>query len=289
MNSRPIDNKFEVTPIYSNNELIDQNNNKLKDETINSKINKLNDQTIDSSNDKETIWWSTETRGSYSVLKNYIPSDEKPDYNRSVTLTTQGTYEFLYHVENLCKRWNEHISVGVYSPGDEFKLVVNLIYYLRKCKHSCVKTKTSWHLVYDTNFGPQSNSSFPYSYVNNNIDCSQSFNDIVDKFSSTFRSDHSLPYPINVIRNVARINAQTNYIFASDIELYPSVGIVPAFFELLDREKRGLVPLVSNSNPHVYIVPIFEVKAGVDPPLNKSELRKLIKSGNYLFYSIILT
>jgi N-acetyllactosaminide beta-1,3-N-acetylglucosaminyltransferase len=122
-----------------------------------------------------------------------------------------------------------------------------------------------------------------------NFDCSQSFNDIVDKFSARFRSDHSLPYPINVVRNVARINAQTNYIFASDIELYPSVGIVSAFFELLDREKRGLVPLVSNSNPHVYIIPIFEVKAGFDPPLNKSELRTLIKSGNYLFYSIILT
>jgi len=274
-----------MTPNYNNNELIDQNNKLLedqtKDQTTNSKIKKLNDRTIDSSNNKETIWWSTETRGSYSVLKNYIPSDEKPGYNQSVTLTTQGTYEFLYHIENLCKRWDGHISVGVYSPGDELKLVVNLIYYLRECKHSCVKTKTSWHLVYDTNFGPQSNSSFPYSYVNDmNFDCSQSFKEIVDKFNVRFRSDRALPYPINVCRNVARLNAGTNYVFASDIELYPSVGIVSAFLELLDREKRGLVRMIHKSNPHVYVLPVFEVEAEVEPPLNKSELRALFKKGN---------
>jgi len=148
-----------VTQIHNNynKELFKQNDNLLKEKSIISKISELNDKTVDSNSNEDMIWWSTETRGNYSVLKNYIPSDEKPDYNRSVTLTTQGTYEFLYHIEILCKRWDGHLSVGVYCPGDDFKVAVNLIYYLRECKHSCVKTKTEWHLVYDTSFGPKTN------------------------------------------------------------------------------------------------------------------------------------
>lgn len=197
---------------------------------------------------------------------------------RSVTLTTQGTFSFLYHIENLCLRWDGHLSVAVYAPGTDFPLVVNLIYYMRKCRHNCVKDKTSWHLVYDMAFGPKSNRTYPQSYVDD-FDCSLSFENIVEKFSTSFRSDHSLPYPINVVRNVARLNAQTKYVFASDIELYPSVGIVSSFLDLLDREKSGLIPLINEKNPHVYVIPIFEVKAGVEPPRNKSELRTQFKSG----------
>jgi N-acetyllactosaminide beta-1,3-N-acetylglucosaminyltransferase len=120
-----------------------------------------------------------------------------------------------------------------------------------------------------------------------NFDCSQSFSEIVDKLNVSFRSAHSLPYPINVCRNVARINARTNYVFPIDIELYPSLGLVSAFFELLDREKKGLVPMISNSNPHVYVLPNFEVKANIEPPNNKSELRRLFKLGNYFGINIV--
>ena len=254
----------------------------------------LNESELNAKNEiiSDTIWWSTESRASYSVLKNYITSDERPDPLRSVTLTTQGTFTFLYHIENLCTRWDGHISVAVYAPGDDFPLVVNLIYYLRKCRDICVKSKTSWHLVYNTAFGPKSNQTFAYSYVED-FQCSQSYDDIVAKFNTTFRADHSLPYPINVVRNVARLNSQTKYIFASDIELYPSVGIVSGFMQLLEREKSKSISLLSKSSiRRVYVIPIFEVKAGVEPPKNKSELRALIKLGSYslieLLYNIII-
>jgi hypothetical protein len=77
------------------------------------------------------------------------------------------------------------------------------------------------------------------------------------------------------------INARTNHVFPIDIELCPSLGLVSAFFELIDREKKGLVRLISNSNPDVYVIPIFEVKAKVELRSNKSELRRLFKSGHY--------
>ena len=215
-------------------------------------------------------------------MKNYITSYEIPDYNRSITLTTQGTYEFLYHIEILCRRWDGHISVGVYSPGHDFQTSINLIYYLRECKNSCVKRKTSWHFIYDTIYSPQSNISFPNSYVNHmNISCDNSFEDVLKKYNKSFRSSNSLTYPISVVRNVARLNARTEYVFASDIELYPSLGIVPAFLDLIDREKSGLVPMISINKSHVYVLPIFEVKKTVEPPMTKPELIQLLKSGDY--------
>ncbi len=95
-----------MTQIHNNfnNEFIKQNDKLLEEKFINSEISELKDKTVDSNSNEDMIWWSTEIHRSYSVLKHCIPIDEKPDYNRSVTLTTQGTYEFLYHIEILCKR-----------------------------------------------------------------------------------------------------------------------------------------------------------------------------------------
>ncbi|XP_054155206.1 beta-1,4-glucuronyltransferase 1-like [Oppia nitens] len=280
-NINPTDNK-ESKQIEG---IIQDNSDSLLDKQSLSS-NTIEEQLVDSNVDKEVaIWWSTETRGSYTVLKNYIPSSETPDRMRNVTLTTQGTYSFLYHLENLCIRWDGFISVGVYAPGLDFPLAVNLIYYLRKCGHQCVSAKTTWHMVYDSLHSPHSNTSLPSSYVEDmNFDCLQSFDNIVSKFNTTFRSDHSLPYPINVVRNVARLNSQTKYIFASDIELYPSVDIVSGFMRLHDRISSGLVPNINLTHPLVYVIPIFEVKANIEPPMNKSQLKTLIKSGNAIFF-----
>ena len=42
----------------------------------------------------------------------------------------------------------------------------------------------------------------------------------------SYRSLNNLTYPVNVGRNIARQSATSHFVFASDIELYPSPGIV---------------------------------------------------------------
>lgn len=228
------------------------------------------------------IDWQTERRANYLVIRNYIAADKTPNYNESVTLSTQGTFEFLHHVEPLCQRWDGPLSVAVYAPGDDLKLSMNIIYYLRLCKDECVRQNVSWHIVYDSAFGPpQDNISLPELYLNKyTFSCSKTIEEITMNMNTTFRHDHSLPYPINVLRNVARLSSKTHYLLASDIELYPSVNVVSSFMDLLKREKQGLIPVLSNDIPHTYVLPIFEVRANVEPPLKKSQLREFIKSGN---------
>ena len=229
----------------------------------------------------ETIWWTSEIRGKYSVLRDYIQGSlqAEPDM-KSITLTTQGTYDFLHHVQHLCDRWEGFISVSVYAPGDDFRLAVNVIYYLRQCTDKCVTERVYWHLVYDTLYAP-ANLTVPAAYLETpNFDCNIPLDESIKlfNFNTEFRKNNSLPYPINVLRNVARVSSKTKYLFASDIELYPSVGIVPGFFDLLERENNGKAPLENSKNPHVYVIPIFEVKADKNPPKTKSELSSLFAS-----------
>lgn len=245
---------------------------------------------------QRSAWWTTEQRNSYIVIKNYILPETKinnlqlsaneSQNDVSVTLTTQGTFEFLNHVEALCKRWDGPISVGVYAPGDDIAISLELVYFMRTCRHECVARNVTWHFIYDINHGPDKDKvSYPEDYVNlTEFNCQSTYEDFFAKHPSLYRFKNKLPYPINVARNVARLNVKTKYLLASDIELYPSINVVKMFKEYLDREKANLVPLVNQNVPHVYVLPIFEVNAGVEPPLTKNDLIQLVKKGEAIFF-----
>ena len=42
----------------------------------------------------------------------------------------------------------------------------------------------------------------------------------------SYRSTNNLTYPVNVGRNIARQSATSHFVFPSDIELYPSPGML---------------------------------------------------------------
>jgi len=234
----------------------------------------------------QSPWWTTESRASYSVINNYVISDDDVG-NDSVTYTTQGSYEFLRHAIPLCKRWEGHVSLAVYAPGTDFTTALEIIYFYRRCGDPCVRNRVSFHLIYDALHGPNLNNiSFPDSLVSQykSLNCNISDDALLDNFSSTFREDHKLPYPINVARNVARLQSRTKYLLASDIELYPSLHVGSMFKDLLQREEAHQEPLINPQVPHVYHFPIFEVKAGLEPPATKNELLDMFKRGDAVFF-----
>lgn len=55
----------------------------------------------------------------------------------------------------------------------------------------------------------------------------------------TFRIQNGLLYPINIARNIARSAANLTYfVLASDIELYPSINLIPSFMEMLRKLQK---------------------------------------------------
>ena len=76
------------------------------------------------------------------------------------------------------------------------------------------------------------------------VNCSQTLNLTQEiKTSKTYRKLHHLTYPINTMRNVARVSATSHYIFPSDLELYPSPGLIPQFLKLVTEGKYIHNPL----------------------------------------------
>ena len=89
----------------------------------------------------------------------------------------------------------------------------------------------------------------------------------------TYRKRLKLDYPVNVARNVARQTVSTHFVFPSDMELYPSPGLIPTFLEMVRRNG----PLLRKKKPRVFVNSIFEIEAGHSLPENKTELIRWVK------------
>ncbi|XP_076311898.1 beta-1,4-glucuronyltransferase 1-like [Tachypleus tridentatus] len=215
----------------------------------------------------------TEVRGNYVIIKNYLRAELSPGVNESVTLTTQATLSFLHHAEPLCKCWDGPISLAVYAPSSDLLIVIDRILQMIQCGHLCVKRNITWHLIYDTQFPPENDLKKLRTKI---FDCEA--HDKTPSLKTSFRKSHSLTYPINIARNVARQNSATYFIMASDIELYPSLNIVSRFLNMIAKMGKDAY------NKKVYVLPIFEVSKSVKSPTTKTELLNLIKQKKAVFF-----
>lgn len=118
---------------------------------------------------------------------------------------------------------------------------VSSIKYLRDCspESSLIRLFVTFHIYFsskhvpkvipkaDEIFATPFNCSLPSPFVN--VSSQQ-----------LYKSQKKLLYPVNVGRNIARDAALTHFILASDIELYPSPGLVHKFLEMIGRNDPPL-------------------------------------------------
>ena len=99
-----------------------------------------------------------------------------------------------------------------------------------------------------------------------------------------FRRKNNLTYPVNVARNLARTTARTHFVFGADIELYPSLNIIPMFFQFMKRQAVRKLPV--SLRPQVYVIPAFEVvkDVGMSLPNTKKELLSLLKANKSISF-----
>jgi len=93
--------------------------------------------------------------------------------------------------------------------------------------------------------------------------------------AKTYKQLKGLTYPVNVLRNVARQNAATHFVLASDAELYPSPNLIRLFLDMIRRNDS----ILNLGRPKVFVLPIFEVYGNQTVPDSKSELVGKLKSG----------
>ncbi|XP_045601926.2 beta-1,4-glucuronyltransferase 1 isoform X2 [Procambarus clarkii] len=212
----------------------------------------------------------------YSVAYDWVAAARSFTANESVTYTTHTTPEMISHVGALAARWTGPLSVALFVPYSDFCLAAARVAFLRVCGPPDVKERVSWHLFWPRDTPPA--ADWHLVVDENTIDCD------TDKTSSVrgFRTTEGLPYPVNVARNVARSAAPTWYVLPSDVELYPSQGLVEQFLGLIQRINSGKERRVAEASPRVFVVPVFEVAAVV--PFSKEELVQQYQQNDAVYF-----
>jgi len=213
----------------------------------------------------------TAMRGTrYWVMYNFAVASRRFHCAESVTYTTHGDFTFLDNLVPLLKRWRGPVSFGLYAPGDDFLPSVATIAYLRQCE-PLVAELTTFHIIYDVDKVPL-NVSRAAALLAAPRDCATR---LPPAGAVSFRKAKRLTYPVNVARNVARETVMTHYVLPSDVELYPSAGLVEQFLAML----RSNAPVLCSPRPRVFVLSIFEVAKDMTPPEHKNQLTTMLKNG----------
>lgn len=191
-----------------------------------------------------------------------------------VCLATQSSLERLSSMAQVAHRWTGPISAAVYAAGEELAILKAYIGYLRRC-YPVVKSRVSFHLTVPSAKPAQfsfATTSTPDPTV---FDCTKpeaTLNRLL-KFrlpeTAKWRLKH--PYPQNHLRNLARRNCQSSYVFLTDVDIIPSGGLTESLDAFLRHSKcRGLC---------AYVVPTYELDERVRFPSNKTDLIRLANKG----------
>lgn len=207
-------------------------------------------------------------KGDFWVLYNYVAANRSFSCHESVTYTTHADFTFLDNLQPLVERWRGPISLALYAPGADFAPTLASLRYLRKCVSPLIYEYVTFHVYFEAKHLPKVIPKPAVASLLDGVDCRQPAPWVNVSINLLYRSHKKLLYPVNVGRNVARDAAQTHYLLASDIELYPSPGIIDSFLDMVQRQEAPL----RHAKPKVFPLSLFEVESYVSPPNTKLAL-----------------
>ncbi|CAD1480621.1 unnamed protein product, partial [Heterotrigona itama] len=152
-----------------------------------------------------------------------------------VCLATQSSIEKLHSVVQAAHHWTGPMSVALYAAGDEeFEVLQKYLIYLRKC-YEPVRERVSFSLAVPRVRPPKRQPrEFELPEV---VDCAKpegTLNELMNGISNeqtNWRIRNV--YPQNHMRNLARKNCQSEYVFLTDVDIVPSFNLTGALDEFL--------------------------------------------------------
>ena len=188
----------------------------------------------------------------------------------TVSIATQSSLDKLHSIVEMSRHWTGPISLAVFVAGEEFRLTDIYISYMRQCFPN-VKDQISFHLAYSWDYPPSDGPNLAFYYKE---DCSNPeavLSDLLKLRSpQTIQWRNNTPYPQNHLRNQARTNCQTEYIYLIDVDIIPSIGMADNLDQFLRKSQCDKLC--------AYVIPVYEVEENASFPRNKSEMLKLAKN-----------
>lgn len=218
-----------------------------------------------------------------------------------VTLVTQSTANHLHYLVALSERWRGPLAVTVFAPRSQLSLVVEVLVQLRRCVPA-LRYNASFHLVYPlkspgSHLPPDAGSSLlpddngssgggggggtsSVDATSSPLGASTSCDSLAARLQRSVPGpenyDLGVSYPVNLLRNVARRNALTEFVLVLDVDLLPNDGLHGQFVAFA-RENRLFVDS-HRDDKTVYVAPAFEVRDGVPSPRDKASLLQRVEA-----------
>ncbi|KAH8255782.1 hypothetical protein KR038_010422 [Drosophila bunnanda] len=224
--------------------------------------------------------------GEFWLLQNLVIGRKSRQLGctESITYTTNGDYTFFDNLETVVERWGGPISFAIHAPGYDLNVTLDAIQYVRNCLpgSEAISDWVSFHVYFSNQHMPE---DVPYDedeVLGRPYFCTLADGSLVpppytliDR-SDSYKVKANLTYPINVGRNIARQAVNTHFIFACDIELYPSLGFVDQFLDMV-AQNHSVLALDPSQPRRVYPLAVFEIEAEAQLPGNKTELLALYR------------
>ena len=190
----------------------------------------------------------------------------------SVCLATQSSIEKLQSLVQVAHHWTGPISAAVFAAGDEYPLLQLYIAFLRRC-FPVVRDRVSFHLAYPKDRPPTNvRLDFP---AKPKLDCRRpeaALSGLLRlRKPETGKWRVKAAYPQNHLRNLARRNCQSSYVFLTDVDIIPSARLAEGLDVFLKNTKC--------KSMCAYVIPTYEIDERVHFPRNKSDLIRLAKRG----------
>ncbi|XP_026666903.1 beta-1,4-glucuronyltransferase 1 isoform X3 [Ceratina calcarata] len=190
-----------------------------------------------------------------------------------VCLATQSSVEKLHSLVQAAHHWTGPMSVALYAAGDEeFEVLQKYLTYLRRC-YEPIRERVTFSLAVPKLRQPTKQSmEFELPDM---VDCAKpegTLNEMMMNGISSEQTNWRIRnvYPQNHMRNLARKNCQSDYVFLTDVDIVPSFNLTGALDEFLRKD---------TCDKCAYVIPTYELDSRVRFPQNKTELVRLARKG----------
>ncbi|XP_075149572.1 beta-1,4-glucuronyltransferase 1-like [Haematobia irritans] len=232
--------------------------------------------------------------GRYWLVRNLIRGRLSIDVGcaESITYTTNGDYTFMGNLASVVTSWMGPISFALFAPGYDFNATMDAIQYARNClpESDLIRDYVSFHIYFPNDHMPEQRIPLTEEEANEwfyDCDLMEAPYENVNR-SVMYKTQKNLTYPINVGRNIARKASNTYFIFACDIELNPSLGLIDKFLDMIVNNISLAIPDEMEKSLRVFALPVFEVVSNATIPQTKEELLPMLKAKKaILFHSRI--
>jgi len=176
-------------------------------------------------------------------------------------IATQCSLNNMKDVLSITKYWFGPVSLTVFVQGDEMVSFKRKLNYLVRC-HPAIADRVSIHLVFPISRPPPIATILD---VSDNIDphiCSTYTEETTSRRANY--DNIRVPYPVNLLRNIAVKNMHSKYVLVLDVDMIPSPN-------LLDEVTNSHI-LKENDELNALVVPAFEIRTGSALPVAKHQL-----------------